>query len=465
MARILASLSAWCLSLVARVSSSTPPNPPDGNQTPRKDSRVWKNFGQLVSGRLVSAVFTLVATAVMARALGPGEFGLVVLLHTYVLTVRALFNLKPAETFVNFGVGLIDSGNKPQVNRLLGLIRSFEWVTMLLATALGVMAAPLVAPLLGLPEDAIGALMVYSLVLLTSPVGTARGFFRATERFDVLRTSMAIGPAARLVGVLLAWYYSASWHYFALAWGVSLAVAYLFLGWRGRRLMRSDGFTPEHLSWRKASTEFPGFPGFVGVVYGQGLLDQLPKQLITLLIGGFLGAASAGLYRVAREIADVLAKPVMLIRQAAFTEITRIRESGPEGKSGLSNVFVRYGLRMLAPAALLVIVASYFREELLVAIAGPEYVVAGTLLVLLLIAAAIELVGAVLRPTAYAYGKAGVALRVQLAAMLTYVCVFVVLSQNFGLLSVGIAAVAAALLTLVVLGALVRGWARKSGTG
>lgn len=438
--------------------SSVNPPPPNMQET----SKVWSNFGQLVTGRLVSAILTLLATAVMARALGPSEFGLVVLLHTYVLTVRALLNLKPAETFVNFGVGLIDVGNKAQASRLLGLIRSFEWVTMLLATALGVFAAPLIGPLLGLPDTAIGVLMAYSLVLLTSPVGTSRGFCRATERFDVLRTSIAIGPMVRLAGVLLAWYFSASWHYFALAWGVSLAVAYLFLGWRGRRLMRNGGYKPEHISWRQASTEFPGLPGFVGVVYGQGILDQLPKQLITLLIGGFLGTASAGLYRVAREIADVLAKPVQLIRQAAFTEITRIRESGADGKAGLAQVFVRFGLRMLFPALLLVGLVSYFREELLTAIAGADYAVAGTLLVLLLIAAAIELVGAVLRPTAYAFGKAGVALRVQIIAMLAYISVFVVLSHSYGLVSVGIAAIVAAGITLIVLGGLVWRWSRNS---
>ena len=160
-------------------------NQTSDKQPAERTSSVWKNFGHLVSGRLVSAILTLLATACMARALGPKEFGLVVLMHTYVLTVRALLNLKPAETFVRFGVPLIDLGKKEEVGQLLGLIRSFEWVTMLIATAIAVMAAPLVGPWLGMPDNAIAVLMAYSLVLLTSPVGTARGFCRAVERFDV----------------------------------------------------------------------------------------------------------------------------------------------------------------------------------------------------------------------------------------------------------------------------------------
>lgn len=432
---------------------NTPPDPA------QPKSRVWQNFGQLLTGRVLSAVLTLMATAVMARTLGASEFGLVVLMHTYVLTARALLNLKPAETFVNFGVPLIDGGETEQVNRLLGLIRSFEIVTMLIATAVAVLAAAVVGPLLGISDAAVPVLMAYSLVLLTSPVGTARGFCRATERFDVLRTSIAIGPAVRLSGVLIAWYFEAGWQYFALAWALSLGVAYGYLWWRGARLIKVAGFQPKALAWRRAEREFSGLPGFVGVVYLQGLLDQLPRHLITLLIGGLLGSASAGFYRVAREIADVLAKPVQLIRQASFTEITRLSNSGP---SPLKGVFVRYGLRMLLPAVVLLVVVSYFRADLLRLVAGAEFRVAGTLLVLLLIAAAIDLVGAVLRPMAYAFGRAHIALRVQLLAMVTYLGLFVGLHARFGLESVGVAAIAAASLTLLILGSLVGRWGKEA---
>lgn len=422
---------------------------------PKRKSKVWQNFGQLVSGRLVSAVLTLLATACMARALGPEEFGLIVLMHTYVLAVRAFFNLKPAETFVRFGVPLMDAGDKAQVNQLLGLVRSFEWVTMLVACTIAVVFSPLAGQWFGLPDSAGAILMGYSLVLLTSAVGTARGFCRASERFDVLRTAQVIGPAIRLLGVALAWYLGASWEYFALAWALSLAVSYVFVWRQGTRLMRAAGYLPEHLPWRRAGAEFPGLPGFTGVVYAQGILDQLPRHLITLLIGGFLGAANAGLYRIAREIADVLAKPALLIRQAAFTEITRL---GEEGNGALSGVFQRYGLRLFVPAVVLVGLASAFREEVLTLVGGSAYTQAGVLLVLLLVAAAIELVGAVLRPIAYAHGKASVALRVQVLAMLTYLTTFVALSGLYGLNSVGVAAIAAACVTLITLGVLVWRW-------
>ena len=401
---------------------------------------------------MISAAASLLATALMARALGPAEFGLVVLLHTYVIAVRALTHMRPAETLVRFAVPLLDAGDRGGMNRLLGLIRSVERLTSILATAVAVLAAPLAALAFGWDDDVVPVAMLYALVLLGTAVGHMRGYLRATERFDLLRTQMAIGPSLRLAGIATAWWFEASWQWFALSWAVAYVAGQRYLAWRGSRQWRAAGFAPEHLSWRTADAEFSGWRRFMGVVYGQGVLDQMPRHLITLLIGALLGAAAAGLFRVARELADVLAKPVQLIRQAAFTELTR---RGQQGRDALRGVFRQYGLRLLLPAAALVTAAGLFRVELLTLIGGEEFAAAGALLLLLLIAAAIDLVGAVLRPLAYAMNRAGGALRVQMWVTALYLAVFVLLHGALGVAAAGIAALVAACATLAGLGYLV----------
>ena len=411
-------------------------------------SKVWHNFGQLVTGRLVSAVLTFIATLIMARSLGPQEFGLVVLLHTYVLVARALVNFKPAELFVRYGVPLIDADDREGVTDLLGVVRSVELLSMLSATLLALCAAPLVGPYLGWSDDTVVVAMIYSLVLLGSGVGTARGLCRAFERFDLLRIQLAIGPAVRLLGVLLAWQLQASWHYFALAWGISLLVSYLYMRRQGRKLLREKRFKPRHMSFSAARDRFPGLANFAGVVYLQGNLDQLPRQLITLLIGAFLGSAAAGLYRIAREIADILAKPVQLIRHAAFTELTRVAENDP---SALGSRVLRDSLKLLLPGVALVGIGFLWGDRALQLIAGEQYTGAYLLLVLLLAAAAIELLGALLRPLAYVLDRANAALLVQLTTTGVYLLAFVLLSAAWGVSAVGIAACLAAVLGVVLM--------------
>jgi O-antigen/teichoic acid export membrane protein len=68
--------------------------------------RVLGNFGLLLRGRGIGALMALAATALMARALGPAEFGLVILIHTYVVLVRGLLNFKQFLAIVRYGVTL-----------------------------------------------------------------------------------------------------------------------------------------------------------------------------------------------------------------------------------------------------------------------------------------------------------------------------------------------------------------------
>ncbi|MEM7217761.1 MAG: oligosaccharide flippase family protein [Pseudomonadota bacterium] len=416
-------------------------------------SSVWRNFMHLATGRALSAVFSLLATAIMARALGPAEFGLVVLLHTYVLTIRSLVNLRPAETFVRFGVPLMSREQHGDLAHLAGLVRSWEVVTMLGGTAIGLVGAPLLGVLLGWQQETIAVAAAYSLVLLFSGVGLARSVCRALERFDVLRNAQAVGPILRLTGVLIAWGLGASWHGYALAWGLSLAAMYQYLGFRGRRLRREANIEVRPQPWRTAGERFPGIGRFVGVAYLQGNLDLFPRQGLVLVVGALLGTTSAGLFRIAREVADLLAKPVQLIRQAAFTEIAR---EGATESPRLWRFFKRYGLRFGLPALGLILLIGVFRAEILTLIGGPAYAAAGTLLVLLLVAAGIELIGAVLRPIAYAGGREVSALVVQLGSMSLYLACSAAFAASLGIEAVGLGAVAAALLTVSALAVVVR---------
>lgn len=428
MAHILSLVSTGCVSLVA--------------------SKVWNNFGQLVSGRLVSSMLTFAATVIMARSLGPAEFGGVVILHTYVVVARALVNFKPAEAFVRFGVPLIDDDDRDSIADLLGVVRVIEWLSTLFATVLAVCAAPLIGPWLGWSDETIVIAMLYSLVLLGSAIGTARGLCRALERFDILRTQLAVGPIVRLLGVALAWYFAASWHYFALAWGVSLLASYVYLRWQGKKLLRENGFCPRHISLRHARERFPGLQSFMGVVYVQGNLDQLPRHLVTLLLGSFLGNAAAGLYRIARELADILAKPVQLIRQAAFTELTRVALNDPPGL--LARV-MRDSFKLLIPGVVLVGIGILWGDRVLEVVAGEEYGNAYLLFVLLLGAAGIELLGALLRPLAYVLGRANRALTVQVITTGVYLSGFLALYSSWGVDAVGIAACVAAVLGVLLM--------------
>ena len=137
--------------------------------------RVLKNFGVVLRGRGIAAVFTLAATALMANALPATEFGLVILLHTYVLAVRGLLNFRTYEAIVRFGVPLHENGDDESLKRLFRTTTLIDLASGVAATLVGVTAASFAGRFLHWDAQMISLAALYSLVMLTTVINTPNG--------------------------------------------------------------------------------------------------------------------------------------------------------------------------------------------------------------------------------------------------------------------------------------------------
>ncbi|MFM7784689.1 MAG: hypothetical protein ACKPE6_08620, partial [Gammaproteobacteria bacterium] len=82
---------------------------------------VARNLRRLLTGKAFSSLLMLAATLLTARTLSVEEFGLVVLLQSYVLVWSGLFNVKPFEAIIRYGVPALDRGDDAELLRLLKL--------------------------------------------------------------------------------------------------------------------------------------------------------------------------------------------------------------------------------------------------------------------------------------------------------------------------------------------------------
>ena len=178
----------------------------DANQAENQSllRRIARNFGKLLGGRSAAAVLELITVAVLARSLSTTDFGQVVLIQTYVLIVRGLFNFKLAETVVRFGVSALEANNELSFRRLLRATLFVEIAASGASFVVAILALPLAAKFFDWEQSLVFATMIYSSVLLTSARGTPKGILRVFDRFDVLGIQITVNPFLRLFGVLLA---------------------------------------------------------------------------------------------------------------------------------------------------------------------------------------------------------------------------------------------------------------------
>lgn len=416
--------------------------------------RAAKNFGRLLRGRGVAAVLELMTVALLARALSPAEFGQIVLIQTYVLIVRGLFNFRLFEAVIRFGVPAIEAHDDVSLRKLLRLTLFVDLAASALATVVALLAAPLVAGFLAWDASLVLAAMLYSSVLVTAGIGTPKGILRLFDRFDVLGVQLMVSPVLRLAGVIAALSLDAGllWLVAVLAAGTLAGNFYLIArGWREfrRRIGGSVLRGPSLKAWQQ---DFPGLRAFLTIVYVQTNVDMLPKHVSTLLAGSFLGPAAAGMLRLAREATKILSKPGALLQQVLFPDLVRLWGRGADS----FRMLLLRALMISGLFGLVFIIGSYFGGRLLFTSAlGPEYAEAAPLLTLLLLSATLELAGIVLRAAGYAIGQAGEILRLHLVSAVIYLLAFSVLTPRLGLIGPGIAACVAATVTLAGISLLV----------
>jgi O-antigen/teichoic acid export membrane protein len=422
--------------------------------------RVLGNFGFLLRGRGIAAVLLLAATALMARALGPAEFGMVILMQTYVLLIRGLLNVKQFQGIIRYGVPALDASDTRTLRRLITICWRVDRRTSIAATVLAATLAPLLGPLLGMDGDQVMLLCGYSLVLLASGNITAVGILRLYDQFDTLGRKETIGPIFRFCGVAIAWWLEAPFAAYIAILAFAYVMENFYLTWCGRRIYRQRiGATPEGEDHGDARmTEFSGLRHFLWVTYWQSNIDLIPKHLSVMLAGVLLGATDAGLLRLARQFSTLLSKPATLIRQVVFLDLTR---SWNQGSTDFKLVAYRTALVGGSIGLLFVVAGYFFGEVLLVTVIGEEYVNAAPVLTLLLLAATFELTASSLRSAAYAIGHASKVLRLSVLTAVIYLTLFAALSVQMGLVGTGVAACVAAALPPLAMAILIARSSRK----
>ncbi|MFT7620713.1 MAG: O-antigen/teichoic acid export membrane protein [Planctomycetota bacterium] len=401
--------------------------------------RVIGNFGFLMRGRGIAAVMTLGATALAARSLGSAEFGRVILILTYALLIRGLLKIRLFEAIVKFGVPSHDAGDHTTLRRLVHACKRVDHLTSIIATVAAVLMAPFIGPLINLDQEHVVMLTGYSLVLLTSGVGTANGLLRLFDQFDVLGRQMTISPAIRLVGLGLACWFDSPVIVFICIFALASVSEDLYLKWSGRReyLKRvGEPVKGENVGDAKLA-EFPGLGRFLWITYWQSNVDLVPRQVSIMLAGYLLGPAEAGLLRLARQFSTLLSKPATLLRQVVFLDLTR---SWNEKSDNFKLVTYRTALLGGALGLCFVAAGYFFGDDFLRALVGEEFTAAAPVLTLMLLAATFDLVASSLRSAAYAMGKAGNVLRIYAVSAAIYLAFFLAFTSWLGLIGAGIAA-------------------------
>ena len=416
--------------------------------------RIYANLAKLMGGKAIAGIISLIYMVLAIRALGARDYGVLILVHAYTITVGGLIEFPGWHAVVRYGAQATRAGDSDRLIRLLRLAGIVELVSGALAFAVAALLAPLIGARLGWTPTAIAFSTPYSLAVLATIRSTPAGLLQLLGRFDVLGMHNLIAPTVRLAGALIAIATGSGLHGFLIAWlAAALAEggAMWALGWMmarrtlsGRKLLGSA---------RGAIPENPGIRRFMLAANADATFGELSHRIAPLMVGWILGPTGAGLYAVGLRATTAIAQPAGNLGQAAYAELARLVAAGGRG-SELRHVVIRSILIAFAVGLPFLLLVALFGESLAVLIGGKDFQAAGMVMLWLVAARVVLLVAPSTSAALIALGRPGNSVTANAICSLGLLPLLPILIEHYGLAGAGFHALISSFAVALALGTL-----------
>ncbi len=384
-----------------------------------------KNSGYLAASRGVAAICALATLAFAGRGLGVAMFGMLVLITSFAEAASGLSKFKSWQLIIRYGSPGLVAGDPEPFKVAIGFAFALDAASGIVGMILAILILPLIGPWFGIPQHYLWLAAAYCLLLPTMGAATPVGVLRALDRFDLISWQGTTYPIARALFAMAAWWNDLSLIWFVGIWFITDLGGDLyiwFLAWRElkrRDLLRGirPTFSPHSL---------PGAWKFALLINLNVTLDTALGAIGRLVVGGLLGPASAGLYRVAASLADSAKKPADLLGKAYFPEVMRM-DLATRHPWKLMRRSIALALGFGAIAVLVMVIAG---KALLSAVFGPDFTPAFPVLLVMLGAPLLAMVSFPLPSMLYAVDRSDAPVIARLIGTVAYFLAIVPLAMH-----------------------------------
>lgn len=408
--------------------------------------RALRNVGWLMTGKGVGALLSLVYLALAARALPVAEFGQFMLILSIAQAVAALVAFQTWQIVIRFGVPHHERGDTPALGRLVRYCAALDIGAGAVGCVIAAAAVTVMRARLGWSAEVSREALLFSFVLLVSVRSTAVGVLRLHDRFALGAMADAVTPIARFMGAIAVVATGASVRGFLIAWAAA-EVATTIVYWATAHRI-APGLIGRWRAAGRARTENAGFWRFAFVTNVNSTVNAASKQFVVVLVGLIAGAVAAGGYRLAFQLSQALVRVSEMFARGVFPELTRA--DAAETRDPLRRLFRQSTRLALGGGVTICVLAPVVGGPVLQLVGGERYIGVYPILVLLSLAAGLEVMAAGFEPLLLSTGRAAAALRARLIGVAVLLAAIAVLMPLYGIFGAAVATLVAAAVSLAL---------------
>lgn len=400
-------------------------------------SRLAKNASVLFSGNVIASLLGLVSLTLTARGLGVEQFGMLVLVTTYVLIVDRLNNFQSWQALIKYGADALEHNRGSDFKSLIKFGFLIDGSTAVLGAVIAASASGIVGGWLGWSQEHIFMAAAYSLTVLFHVSGTPIAILRLFDKFKKIAIQQVYAAFIKLFGVTLAYLMDADLWVYLLVWALVDILGNTLLLYFAHRELRSQQVTNIfQASVSSMSSRFSGIWGFVWTSNLHASVKLGLREVDIIMIGMITGPVGAGLYKIVKTIGSTVSKITDPLYQAIYPDLSNC-VSKKNFDSFRHLIFAP--MKPISIAAPPLILLFYlFGDHAIGFVLGEDFVGVYWPALVYLVGTLLAMITFAFHPALLALGKAHYSLLILITSTMLYLLLMYSLTIRIGLLGAAV---------------------------
>ncbi|MEZ9705380.1 lipopolysaccharide biosynthesis protein [Vibrio breoganii] len=393
---------------------------------------------KVFTGNTLSSVLNILTIMIITRYLGLSEFGIFTLVITYCVFVDAIFNFQSWQALIKYCQTYLEKKDYLKFSYIIKVLVKFDLWSAVLAFVIINSTSIYFFSYYDVGHEYKNLSLILSFSVLLNFTGVPIGILRLVGDFNSIIYHNLIIACSKLISSLAVVYFNFNIFELMTLWALSEVIGRVFLMWKSFYVVRNKiVFHKENNSNYTMAILCPGILKFMFSTNLNSSIRLSSREADIFLVGAIFSIESVAIYKVAKQISNIIMKFVDPLYQIIYPELVKLVNSN-EIRQMAWYIVKSTALIAFFSIACIVILKLY-GVHLIEVTFGQEYTESANVIFTYIYAILICAIGFWLQPLMVSIGKPHYSLFFNIISTTIYFVVIIIFGEKIGLIGVAIA--------------------------
>lgn len=286
-------------------------------------------------------IFGLLSVAIFTHSQGAIIFGYYVIFLTFIEVVDRVFNFQTWQAFIKFATDFQVKDEHHNVMMLLKYSFLIDFGSLIMATLVAITLSSFAVEFFSIPVEYHSLLLLMSLTIIFKTTEISTGVFRLYDRFKVQAKIAVYSSAIKLAMFAFIALLAPSFEMFVYATVLAQFVTMVMKYYYAKSVLNEYNISILEILKEKVNMPIlKELKIFSFIVYNNFdvAVRMVSRQLDTVILGKLYGAEIVGIYKIAKEVANLIAKLTDPVYQAIYPEFAKMLANGKKLEAKLMTI-------------------------------------------------------------------------------------------------------------------------------